>query len=223
MVFSCQPFSALVLVTMFSGKPHSLVAPARGSGSVHPMRTVVQGGVVPASAQRECVPESNVPHSQITWALCRTGPYLRHRDTFPLAGSMWHPQTSRASPPLTCQLALIQVFHGVGLAEARHADVHSRSVGHFPRGSVVHHPAGTGQKVAEEPCPHGGHGARLEITGWQLGPGQLFPSLVWMGRWTGAKTASTPIGQQPVAGGSDRVGCGSPLTLWPQAGWQHLQ
>lgn len=48
-VFSCQPFPALVLVTMFSGKPCSLVAPARGSGSMHPMRTGVQGGVVPAS------------------------------------------------------------------------------------------------------------------------------------------------------------------------------
>lgn len=196
-VFSCQPFPALVLVTMFSGKPCSLVAPARGSGSMHPMRTGVLGGwslpVLKGSVSPS--PMSLTPRSP-------TSPYLRHGDTFPLAGSMWLPQTSRTSPPLTCQLALIQVFHGVGLAEARHADVHSRSIGHFPRGSVVHHPAGTGQKVAEEPCPHGGHGARVEITGWQLGPGQLFPSLVWMGRWTGAKPASTPIGRQLGAGGS---------------------
>lgn len=70
-----------------------------------------------------------------------------------------------ASPPLTCQLALIQVFHRIGLAKARHADVHPWGIGHFPRGSVVHHPVGTGQEVAEETCSHGEHGAGVEITG----------------------------------------------------------
>lgn len=67
--------------------------------------------------------------------------------------------------PLTCQLALIQVFHRIGLAKAGNADVHPWGIGHFPRGSVVHHPVGTGTKVAEELCPHGEHGAGVEITG----------------------------------------------------------
>lgn len=57
--------------------------------------------------------------------------------------------------PLTCQFALVQVFHRIGLAEARYTDVHPRGIGHFPRGSVVHHPAGTGQKIGAGPCPWG--------------------------------------------------------------------
>lgn len=157
MVFSCRPFSTLVLVMakMSSGKPCILVAPASRSGSTRPTCAGLKGGVVPAGTQRECVPEANVPQSQVTWALCRTSPPWRHGDPSPLAGSAWEPRTPCASPPLTCQLALIQVFHRIGLAEARHADVHPWGIGHLPRGSVVHHPAGTGQKVAEELYPQG--------------------------------------------------------------------
>lgn len=154
-VFSCQPFSTLVLimVTMSCGKPCHLVGPARGNISMHPICARVKDRVVPADTQRERVPEVNVLHSQVTWALHRTGFPWRHGNPSPLAGSPWATWTSHPSSPLTCQLALIQVFHGIGLAEARHADVHPGGIGHFPRGSVVNYPAETGQKV-EEPCPH---------------------------------------------------------------------
>lgn len=182
-----------------------------------PMYAGVKDGAVPVSTLQR-VPKANVPHARVTCALCRTSPSWRHGNPSPLAGSMWDARTPHASPPLTCQLALIQVFHGLGLAKARHADVHPRGIGHFPRGSVVHHPVGAGLKVAERTTSPG-DGVR--ITGWQLGPGWLFPSLVWMGRWAGAKPAPMQLPSVSGQGAPMQQAAVAPLPCGE--GWQYLQ
>lgn len=66
-------------------------------------------------------------------------------------------------------------------------------------------------------------GDRVEITRWQLGPRGLFPSLVWMGTWTGAEPVSPCRSGLLYLGRKLRgAGCSVSLALLPWAGWQHL-